>query len=92
MTYPNIIFIFSDQQRYDTLGCTGNEVVRTPSFDRLASEGMQFTNAYSCPANCAPARASLLSGQYTPRHRIFNVGTGPRGNAKHVDTKLAPQE
>ena len=44
---------------------------------------MIFTNAYACAANCAPSRACLLSGQYTPRHRIFNVGTGPRGNVKH---------
>ncbi|MEZ6087128.1 MAG: hypothetical protein R3C05_03665 [Pirellulaceae bacterium] len=41
---------------------------------------MVFTNAYACAANCAPAQASLMSGQYTPRHQIFNVGTGARGN------------
>jgi arylsulfatase A-like enzyme len=44
---------------------------------------MIFSDAYSCAANCAPARACLLSGQYTPRHQVFNVGTGPRGDARH---------
>jgi arylsulfatase A-like enzyme len=44
---------------------------------------MVFTNAYSCAANCAPARACLLSGQYTPRHEIYNVGTARRGKPNH---------
>ena len=60
----------------------GSDFFETPHLDRMASQGTVFTNAYSCAANCAPARACLLSGQYTPRHRIFNVGTGPRGKAK----------
>ncbi|MCB1064596.1 MAG: sulfatase, partial [Verrucomicrobiae bacterium] len=55
----------------------------TPNLDALAAQGMIFTDAYSAAANCAPARASLLSGQYTPRHEIYNVGTGPRGKAEH---------
>ena len=50
--------------------------------DRLAEQGMVFSNAYSCAANCAPARACLLSGQYTPRHEIYNVGTRRRGSPK----------
>jgi len=61
----------------------GSNFYETPHLDRLAAEGMIFTSAYSCAANCAPARASLLSGQYTPRHRVFNVGTRPRGKAKY---------
>ena len=60
----------------------GSDFYETPHLDKLASQGMVFTDAYSAAANCAPARACLLSGQYTPRHRIFNVGTRPRGNAK----------
>ena len=58
----------------------GSDYYETPQLDRLAEEGMIFTDAYSAAANCAPARACLLSGQYTPRHRIYNVGVGPRGN------------
>ena len=56
----------------------------------LAREGMVFTDAYSAASNCAPARACLLSGQYTPRHRVFNVGTGPRGKAAHRRVKHVP--
>ena len=57
----------------------GSDFYETPHLDQLAGEGMIFTNAYSASANCAPARASLLSGQYSPRHQIYNVGTSRRG-------------
>ncbi|MCA9174996.1 MAG: sulfatase [Planctomycetales bacterium] len=80
---PNILFIYLDDFGWRDAGYMGSDFYETPHLDRLAGEGMVFTNAYSCAANCAPARACLLSGQYTPRHRIFNVGTGPRGNAAH---------
>jgi len=80
---PNLLFIYLDDFGYKDTGYMGSDFFVTPHIDRLAGEGMIFTNAYSCAANCAPARACLLSGAYTPRHRIFNVGTGPRGNAKH---------
>lgn len=80
---PNILFIFLDDFGWRDASYMGSDFYETPHLDRLAAEGMIFSDAYSCAANCAPARACLLSGQYTPRHRIFNVGTGPRGNAKH---------
>lgn len=80
---PNILFIFLDDFGWKDTSYMGSDFFETPHLDKLASEGMIFTDAYSCAANCAPARACLLSGQYTPRHRVFNVGTGPRGNAKH---------
>ena len=60
----------------------GSDFYETPNLDRLSREGMVFTDAYSCAANCAPARACLLSGQYTPRHEVYNVGTGRRGNPR----------
>lgn len=80
---PNILFIFLDDYGWRDAGFMGSDFYETPHIDKLASEGMVFSDAYSCAANCAPARACLLSGQYTPRHRIFNVGTTPRGKAKH---------
>ncbi len=80
---PNILFIFLDDFGWRDTGYAGSDFYETPNLDKLAREGMIFTNAYSCAANCAPARACLLSGQYTPRHQIYNVGTRPRGNAKH---------
>tara|TARA_R110002096_G_scaffold16106_40_gene55287 strand:- start:1624 stop:3069 length:1446 start_codon:yes stop_codon:yes gene_type:complete len=80
---PNILFIFLDDFGWKDTSYAGSDFYETPNLDRLASEGMVFTNAYSAAANCAPARASLLSGQYTPRHQIFNVGTKPRGQSAH---------
>lgn len=80
---PNILFLFLDDFGWKDTSYMGSDFYETPHLDRLASEGMVFTQAYSCAANCAPARASLLSGQYSPRHEIYNVGTGPRGKAKH---------
>lgn len=80
---PNILFIYLDDFGWRDTAYMGSDFYETPHLDRLARGGMIFSDAYSCAANCAPARASLLSGQYTPRHEIFNVGTNPRGNAKH---------
>ena len=80
---PNILFIFLDDFGWRDTGYMGSDFYETPHIDRLAKGGLVFTDAYSCAANCAPARACLLSGQYTPRHRIFNVGTTPRGSVKH---------
>ena len=79
---PNILFIYLDDFGWRDTSYMGSDFYETPHLDRLAGEGMVFTDAYSCAANCAPARASLLSGQYTPRHRIFNVGTKPRGKTQ----------
>jgi arylsulfatase A-like enzyme len=82
-TQPNILFIYLDDFGWRDAGFMGSDFYETPHLDRLADEGMVFTDAYACAANCAPSRACLLSGQYTPRHEIYNVGTRPRGNAKH---------
>ena len=76
---PNILFIFLDDFGWRDCGFMGSDFYETPYLDQLAGEGMIFTNAYSASANCAPARASLLSGQYSPRHQIYNVGTSRRG-------------
>lgn len=80
---PNLLFIFLDDYGWRDAGFMGSDFYETPNLDKLAAEGMIFTQAYSASSNCAPARASLLSGQYTPRHKVYNVGTGPRGNAAH---------
>ena len=80
---PNLLFIFLDDFGWKDTSYMGSDFYETPNLDQLAKEGMIFTNAYSAAANCAPARACLLSGQYSPRHQIFNVGTAPRGKAAH---------
>jgi len=80
---PNLLFVYLDDFGWKDTSYMGSDFFETPHIDKLAGEGMVFTNAYSCAANCAPARACLLSGQYTPRHQIFNVGTGPRGKTQY---------
>ena len=80
---PNILLIYLDDFGWKDAGYMGSDFYETPHIDKLAAGGMVFTNAYSNAANCAPARASLLSGQYTPRHKIYNVGTKPRGKSAH---------
>ena len=80
---PNILLIFLDDFGWKDTSYMGSDFYETPNIDQLADQGMVFTNAYSCAANCAPARASLMSGQYTPRHQIYNVGTLPRGKSAH---------
>ncbi len=62
--FPNILLIFCDQLRFDTIRELGNPVIRTPNLDRLCREGTTFTSAYSpCPVS-VPARASMHYGQY----------------------------
>ena len=64
---PNILLIFADQQRFDTIGALGNPVIRTPNLDRLCREGTAFTSAYTPSPVCVPARCSMHYGQYPQR-------------------------
>ena len=67
---PNIIFLLTDDQRWDTLGVNGNPIIRTPNLDRLAREGVRFDNMFVTTSICATSRASFLTGQYARRHGI----------------------
>jgi arylsulfatase A-like enzyme len=69
---PNIVYIVTDQQRYDTLSSVGRTSCRTPNLDRLAAEGVRFDNAYTVCALCSPARTSMLTGRYPHSHRMWN--------------------
>ncbi len=62
---PNILFIIADDASRDSMGVYGSTYVKTPNFDRIASEGVLFTQAYNCNPKCAPARACLLTGRYS---------------------------
>ncbi|MEM6330183.1 MAG: sulfatase [Planctomycetota bacterium] len=87
MGQPNIVFIFADDLGFsdtsNTITTLGNpsDFYQTPTIDRLAAEGMAFTNAYSSGVNCAPTRAALLTGLYAqrPTNNIFNVDNLNRG-------------
>ncbi len=67
-TQPNILIIYPDQMRYDAMGCAGNNVIKTPHIDKLASEGVQFSEAYTSYPICCPFRASMLTGKYAQSH------------------------
>ena len=75
---PNIVFIFIDDMGWTGTSYMGSGYYETPRIDKLAGQGMVFTNAYTCAPNCAPTRATLMSGQYTPRHGVYTVGSSSR--------------
>lgn len=70
---PNIVLVLMDDMGWRDVGFMGNTFVETPNLDRLAKRGLVFTQAYASAPNCAPTRACLMSGQYTPRHGIYTV-------------------
>jgi len=72
---PNVIFLFSDDQTVRAAGCYGNEEIHTPNLDKLASEGVRFTNHYNTTSICMASRCSVLSGLYEYRHGC-NFGHG----------------
>lgn len=67
---PNIVMIFSDDQRFDAVGYTGNEAIQTPNLDHLARSALVFTNCFVNTSICAVNRANVLTGQYPARHGI----------------------
>jgi arylsulfatase A-like enzyme len=77
---PNIIFILADDLGYTDVACYGSQYYETPNIDRLAAEGIRFTDGYTCGPNCQPTRAALLSGQYGPRTGVYTVGNINRFN------------
>lgn len=83
---PNIVLIVADDLGWKDVGFMGSRYYETPHLDKLAGQGVVFTHAYSNGPNCAPTRASLVSGQYSPRHGIYTVGNPNRGKAR--DRKL----
>lgn len=78
---PNIIFLLTDDHRWDALGAAGNPIIRTPHLDKLATAGILFRNAYVTTSICCVSRASLLTGQYESRHNIHDFATDLTGPA-----------
>ena len=78
---PNILLLYTDQQRRDSLGCYGNPLARTPHLDRLAAEGVRFDHFYVQAPVCSPSRMSFLTGQY-----CSSVGIGCNGIELPEDT------
>ena len=89
---PNVLFVMTDQQRFDTIAALGNRRIYTPNLDRLARRGVSFTNAYStCPV-CVPARYTIRTGCEPPATRVFsNRISGPEpGQADTIEDRCGP--
>ncbi len=70
----NILFITTDQQRYDSLGCKGGRIARTPVVDRLAAEGINYHRAHNQNTVCMPSRATMITGQHVRTHGVYANG------------------
>ena len=81
---PNIIFYLADDQDVYDYGCYGNEKVKTTAVDRLAKEGMLFTNAFTAQAICAPSRSQIFTGQYPLKNGCFANHTATKPDVKSV--------
>ena len=75
---PNILLLMADQFRWDCLGCGGNEAIQTPNLDAIAARGVRFANAYTPNPICVPARASIMTGNYS------HVCTGSKRNSGRI--------
>jgi arylsulfatase A-like enzyme len=84
-----ILFVTTDQQRYDALGCNGGEVARTPVVDDLAASGVNFRRAYNQNTVCMPARSTMLTGQYVRTHGVVANGVPLPVDAPSVAAHLA---
>jgi len=87
---PNVVLIYIDDYGWRDVGFNGSKFYETPNADRIAREGMNFRSAYSNAPNCAPSRACLMSGLYSPRHGVYTVANSDRGKAalrKIIPTK-----
>lgn len=82
MNKPNVLFIVVDDLGWNDVGYMGSKWFETPNIDKLAAEGITFMQAYAGASNCAPSRASLMTGKASPRHGIYTVGTSERGKTK----------
>ena len=89
MNKPNIIFIFSDQQRHDSCGCYGQELDITPNLDKMAEEGVLFTNAFTCQPLCTPARACIQTGLYPTQTGVFRNNIGLPISEKNIANYLS---
>ena len=70
----NVLFIITDAQRYDHLGCYGNSTLKTPNIDKLAEDGLRFTNYFCANPICMPNRATLITGVYPNVHGVRSNG------------------
>ncbi|MEO6704459.1 MAG: arylsulfatase, partial [Ginsengibacter sp.] len=90
---PNIIFILADDLGYSDVGCYGQKLIETPNIDKLASDGMKFTQYYAGTSVCAPSRSSFMTGQHTGHTPIRgNMEIEPEGQAPLPDSAFTMAE
>ncbi len=85
---PNILLIITDQQHADMMSCAGNKYLKTPAMDRLAREGIRFTNAYVTNPVCSPSRISIATGIMAGRFGILNNGMTARVPANVIQNSI----
>ena len=81
---PSFIIIYTDDQRADALGCTGNKAIITPTMDSLCRYGMHFQNAFVTLSVCSPSRAALLTGRYGSANGVTGVGLDRKLNTGEI--------
>lgn len=86
---PNIIFILTDQQRHDSCGCYGQKLDITPNLDKMAKEGVLFTNAFSCQPVCGPARSVIQTGIYATQTKCYRNGIALPKSDKNIANYLS---
>ena len=83
-----ILFITTDQQRYDALGCNGGTVARTPVIDALAREGIVYDRAHPQNVVCMPSRSTMLTGQHVSTHGVWMNGVPLSSDAPSIASDL----
>jgi len=92
---PNFLFILADDYGYHDLSITGSKFYETPNIDRIASEGMIFTDGYATCQVCSPSRASIMTGKFPARHGItdwIGAATGEEWRKAGRFNQLLPPE
>ena len=85
---PNLLLVVTDDQRFDQMSCAGHAILETPVMDRLARDGVRFTNAFVTTSICAASRATFFTGREERNHG-YTFGKPPMGSELGAETYFA---
>ncbi len=88
---PNLLYIFTDEQRLDTLACYGNRKIQMPNLNRLAEQSVVFSEPYCCQPVCTPSRGSMMSGLYPHTHGAYNNNIAIPADVPCMPELLSPE-